>query len=230
VVGVDKRFGPVGALLQVDLAVAPGTITALMGRNGAGKSTLLRVLATSVLPDAGRAFVGGCDVARDPLRARRRLGLVLGDDRSYFWRLSGRQNLEFFARLHGVRRRSLADRVAEALDAVELSDVAARRVDRYSTGMRARLGLARALLGEPSVLLLDEPTRSLDPVSAESVRVLLLRLARERGAAVLLVTHDLQEAATVADEVAVLCRGRVSLRGRHPFDAGQIERAMVGGP
>ncbi|HLX88249.1 MAG TPA: ABC transporter ATP-binding protein, partial [Acidimicrobiales bacterium] len=150
VVGVDKRFGPVGALLQVDLAVAPGTITALMGRNGAGKSTLLRVLATSVLPDAGRAFVGGCDVARDPLRARRRLGLVLGDDRSYFWRLSGRQNLEFFARLHGVRRRSLADRVAEALDAVELSDVAARRVDRYSTGMRARLGLARALLGEPS--------------------------------------------------------------------------------
>jgi len=229
VAGVSKRFGAVQALESVDLVVPPGTVTALVGRNGAGKSTLLRVLATSVLPDGGTAALSGHDVVADPGGARRHLGLVLGDDRSFFWRLNGRQNLEFFGRLHGLRRAALAGRVEWALESVELTDVAERRVDRYSTGMRSRLGIARALLGDPSVLLLDEPTRSLDAVSTDTVRGLLLHFAKGEGAAVVLVTHDLREAATVADEVVVLRDGCVADRQRPPFDAARLELAMVGG-
>ena len=220
--GVTKRFGETPALRGVDLDVPVGQVTALIGPNGAGKSTLMRILATTVLPDAGSVLVAGRDAVADPRAARAAVGLTLGDERSFFWRLSGRQNLEFFARLQGLRRGALATRVRDVLECVGLADVAGRRVDRYSTGMRVRLGLARALLGTPPILLLDEPTRSLDDGAASGVRMLVRQLATSGRTSVLMATHDLAEAAEVADEVVVLSAGRVVARCRPPVDVAEL--------
>jgi len=229
VAGLCKRFGPVQALDEVHLCVPLGTMTALVGRNGAGKSTLIRILATSVRPDAGAVAVGGHDVETDAKGVRRQIGLALGEDRSFFWRLNGRKNLAFFARLYGLGRRTVAQRVEQVLAAVELLEVADRRVDRYSTGMRSRLGIARALLGDPTVLLLDEPTRSLDPASSSSVRQLLRSLLASGERCALLATHDLAEAVDLADEIVVLRGGAVAARHRRPFDMGEIEVDIRGG-
>lgn len=227
-VGLSKRFGPVQALAGVDLDLEPGEVVAVLGRNGAGKSTLIRILATSVLPDGGRAWVAGADVVADAATVRRHIGLVLGEDRSFFWRLSGRSNLEFFAALHGMRRTEARQAAEAALSAVGLVETSDRRVDRYSTGMRSRLGIGRALLGSPSVLLLDEPTRSLDPLASAGVRDLVRTLCAERSVSVLLATHDLHEAAALASRVIIMSDGRVRSRSSGRVDAAELEAALLG--
>lgn len=229
--GVTKRFRTVQALAGVDLTVAPGEIVALLGPNGAGKSTLMRVLATTVVPESGSVWVGGKDVLVDPAGARRSLGLALGDERSWYWRLSGRHNLEFFAALYGFRRRAAAERADDVLTSVGLDQAADRRFDGYSTGMRMRLSLARALLPDPPVMLLDEPTRSLDPVGAASFRDQVVELVRSRNVAVLYATHDLHEAAAIAHRVVVLAAGQVSAvlpRGTSPVVLEQALLRAVG--
>ncbi len=223
-----KRFGSVQALDDLGFAVPMGSVTALVGRNGAGKSTLMRILATSVRPDSGTAEVCGHDVVGDSMGVRRQIGLTLGEDRSFFWRLSGRKNLEFFARLQGLGRRSGASRVERLLQAVELEEVAERRVDRYSTGMRSRLGIARALVGDPQVLLFDEPTRSLDAPSASALRDLLRRLMAAGGRCALLATHDLDEALSLADQIVVLRGGTVAALHVPPFDAAKVADDLRG--
>jgi ABC-2 type transport system ATP-binding protein len=226
--GVVKRFGPVVALDGLDLDVAGSEIVALLGPNGAGKSTLLRILGTTVLPDAGRVEVLGADVVADPLAARRQIGLMVGDERSLYWRLTGRQNLRFFAALHGMRRRAATGRAAELLLAAGLEEVADRRVLGYSSGMRARLLLARALLSDPPVLLLDEPTRNLDPLAASGFRELATGLARERETAILFATHDLHEAVAVATRVVVVSRGQMVLdEPAERMDAARLESAFL---
>jgi ABC-2 type transport system ATP-binding protein len=226
VTGLEKRFGQVVALGGVDLSVPWGGVVALLGPNGAGKSTLLRILGTTVLPDAGSVEVAGHDVVADPVAGRRSVGLVLGDERSWYWRLSGRDNLEFFAALHGLRRGAARSRTEQLLGLVGLDEAADRRFDRYSSGMRARLSLARALLCEPPVLLFDEPTRTLDPLAASSFRD-EVRSQAGAGRAVLFATHDLHEAAALADRVVVLVKGRVRAVSDDRADAGRLERILV---
>jgi ABC-2 type transport system ATP-binding protein len=228
--GLVKRFSTNTALGGINMQVPFGEITALVGRNGAGKSTLIRIIATLILPDEGRVVVDGFDVAKEPNLARRRLALTLGDDRSFFWRLSGQRNLEFFASLHGMRKAKARAVVAEVFEAVGLTSVADRRVDRYSTGMRSRLGIARALLGNPSVVLLDEPTRSLDPESAREVQNIMSELAVKRNAAVLVATHDMTEAAQLASQVFVMTEGRIRARVVPDGDVAPIEHALIGVP
>jgi ABC-2 type transport system ATP-binding protein len=228
VVGLKKTFGTNAALGGVEFSVPFGGITALIGRNGAGKSTLIRIAATLILPDEGTVVVDGFDVAQHPNMARRRLGLALGEDRSFFWRLSGRRNLEFFAALHGLGSKSAAAACDRVLEAVGLTSVADRRVDRYSTGMRSRLGIARALLGEPSVLLLDEPTRSLDPESAREIQHLMAALAQDHNAAVMVATHDLSEAAALASQVLVMKGGSITDRVTPNGDIAPLEVALAG--
>jgi ABC-2 type transport system ATP-binding protein len=225
--GVRKRFGAVEALSGVDLEVGSGEIVALLGANGAGKSTLVRIAATTVIPDAGAVEIGDYDAVRFPEQARSRTGVVLNEERSFYWRLSGRDNLEFFAALHGLGKRAARARALDALAAVNLVEVADRRVDRYSSGMRARLGLARALLGQPAILLLDEPTRSLDPAASVAVRGLVRALAAERMTGVLFVTHDLHEAAEVASRVVILARGRITATVDGDTDAESLERLFL---
>jgi ABC-2 type transport system ATP-binding protein len=223
---VSKSFGDNLALDSIDLEIATGEVVALLGPNGAGKSTLLRIIGTTIIADEGHVHVGGRDVRTDPTGVRRTIGVALGDERSWYWRLTGRRNLEFFAVLCGFARPAARRRAAELLDEVGLAEAADRRFDGYSSGMKARLSLARALLTEPPVLLLDEPTRTLDPLAAADFRALALSLARDRGRTLLFATHDLHEAAAVASRVVVLARGKVAMEVGDALDAAGLERAV----
>ena len=225
--GLRKRFGAVEALKGIDLDVRTGEIVTVLGPNGAGKSTFMRILATTVLPDEGSVYVAGYDVVKNSADVRRSTGLTLGDERSWYWRLSGRQNLEFFAALYGYRRRDAAERTTELLQIVGLTNAGDRRFDGYSTGMRMRLSLARALLPNPTILLLDEPTRSLDPVAAVSFREHVIALCREKQMAVLYTTHDLHEAAAVADRLVVLAQGRIVQELAPGTDPKILEQALL---
>lgn len=202
---------PVVALDDVSFDAAPGRITGLVGPNGAGKSTLIRIVAGLLDPDVGRVLVAGSDPSTDRDGASRSLGLVLAEDRSLYWRLTGRENLEFHGALYGLDRRAAGARAAELLELVGLAH-RDRRVFGYSTGMRASLGIARALVHDPPVLVLDEPTRSLDPIASRRTCELLVDLAAQ-GRTVVLSSHRLDELERTADDVVVLLDGRVRFTG-----------------
>jgi ABC-2 type transport system ATP-binding protein len=209
---VSRGFGPVTALDGVDLAVAPGEVHALLGPNGAGKTTLLRTLTGLVEPDAGSVHVLGLDVTADGATLRSSIGFVPSGDRSFYLRLSGEENLVFFARLHGLRLRAARERARALLADVGLPDVGRRPVSAYSHGMQKRLLVARALLADPGVLLVDEATHDLDPEAAARVRALVRELA-DRGAAVLWATQRIEEIRGFADTVTFLAGGRVRFAG-----------------
>jgi ABC-2 type transport system ATP-binding protein len=204
IAGRAARREPVLALDGVTVSVPSGTVCALVGRNGSGKSTLLRVLATLVLPDAGSALVDGYDVVGDDVGVRRCASLVTADDRSFSMRLTGRENLELFAGLHDAPEGA----VGEALARVDLDTAGDDVYATYSSGMRQRLALARALLASPSVLLLDEPFRALDDVSADTLRSVIAGAA-DGGATVLIATHHTDELGDRCDQVVELDGGRV---------------------
>jgi len=202
------------ALRGVSLSVPRGSIHGLLGANGAGKTTLLKILATLVMPTSGRATLAGVDVVASPARAREKLGFVVAEERSFYWRLSGRDNLMFFAALQDLSGARRARRVDETLDVVGLVTDAGRPYREYSSGMRQRLSIARGLLAEPEVLLMDEPTRALDPPSAHWIRRFVReRLAGERGTTVLVATHDLIEAETTCDALSLVEGGRIVATG-----------------
>ena len=207
-----KPFSPperVRALRGVDLRVKTGEIFGLLGPNGAGKTTLLKILACLVLPDAGRAEVGGEDV-RHENTVKPRIGLVHPDERSFYWRLSGRDNLRFFARLYDVPGKRIDSRIDALLHKVDLAEAAVRRFSDYSSGMKQRLAIARALLHDPPILLMDEPTRSLDPSASLALRALIRdELQGRDGKTILIATHNLREAEVVCDRIAILVEGTV---------------------
>lgn len=213
----------VDALVGADLAVAPGAFHAILGGNGSGKSTLLRILATLVIPDEGQAHLGDVDVVAHPDRARRLLGFSTGDERSVYLRLTGRQNLQFYATLHHLADPEAS--VAAALERVDLVGAADRPASTYSQGMARRLGLARAVLHEPPVLLLDEPTRSLDPVARDRFHEVLRDLREHHGTTVVLATHDLDEAAVLCDRVSLLHAGAV-VEDLVPDDRAALRSAL----
>jgi ABC-2 type transport system ATP-binding protein len=209
-----RRAERITALADLDLEVQTGEIFGLLGPNGAGKTTFLKVLAGLVLPTAGRALVQGVDVARDDRTVKRSIGFMTSDERSFYWRLTGRENLEFFGRLYGLSAGEARRVSASLLGIIEMEPLADRPFMGYSTGMKQRLAIARALLHDPPVLCLDEPTRSLDPIAAKHLRRFVLeRLSRERGKTVLLATHNLQEAEELCGRLVVLDRGRVLRQG-----------------
>ena len=201
--------GSVQALRGVDLHVKTGEIFGLLGPNGAGKTTLVKILSCLILPDRGRALIGGEDV-RHENKVKPRLGLVHSDERSFYWRLSGRDNLRFFARLYDVPGQRIESRIDELLHKVDLGDASLRRFSDYSSGMKQRLAIARALLHDPPILLMDEPTRSLDPSASLSLRALIRDELKGRdGKTILLATHNLREAEALCDRIAILVEGTV---------------------
>jgi ABC-2 type transport system ATP-binding protein len=191
------------------LEVREGEIFGILGPNGAGKTTLLKILSCLVLPDRGTARVRGVDTVREN-RVKPMIGLVHSDERSFYWRLTARENLRFFARLYNLPGPQIKQRVDELLERVDMLEAAERPFSGYSSGMKQRIAVARALLHDPPILFMDEPTRSLDPAAAIALRTFILdRLRGRDGKTILLATHNLQEAETMADRVAILVEGRV---------------------
>jgi ABC-type multidrug transport system ATPase subunit len=209
-----RRAPPVTVVDGVSLDVYPGEVFGLLGPNGAGKTTIFKMLATMIAPDAGKATVSGFDVARDAASVRGVLASVPADERSLNWRISADENLRLFAALQHIHPREVSARIAWALDTVALADTGDKRVAEFSSGMRQRLLIARALLTRPRILLLDEPTRTLDPLSARELRRFLREeLVAVHGCTILLATHNPDEAFGFCDRVAVLHRGRVLATG-----------------
>lgn len=202
----------VDALKGVDLAARWGEVLALVGPNGAGKTTLLKVLCTLVLPDGGTARVAGFDTLTHPGAVRRSVGLVLPDERSFYWRLSGRHNLEFFAALQGLHGVPMRKRIDELLHRVDLASSADAPFREYSTGMKQKLALCRGLLHEPRVLLLDEPTRGIDLAALRTLRAVLREHVAAGGGA-LLASHDLAEIEALECRVALLRQGAITGQG-----------------
>jgi ABC-2 type transport system ATP-binding protein len=198
------------ALAGISFSVQPAEAVAIVGPNGAGKSTLLRVLATLIIPTRGRAWISGCDVERDASGARGQFGYHTGGDEGFYTRLSGRENLAFFAAMNNISGAEARRRIKLTADRMGISGELDRQVRTFSTGTTHRLGLARALLHQPPILLLDEPTRSLDPLAAADFRRLLKEdLVRQHGTTLLFASHTLSEVEQIADRVILLEEGRI---------------------
>lgn len=204
-----ERIGETLALNKVWLSVSAGQVLVLLGPNGSGKTTLLKLLSTMLLPDTGRVIVGRADTRTEPQQVRKQVGFAVATERSFFPRLSARENLEFFAALDDVPRRSRAERIDTMLERTGLLDAGDTLVMKFSAGMYQRLGIARALMKRPSIVLLDEPTRSLDAASAARLWDLVRGLA-SGGSTIVIATHSFHEAAAVGDRAAVLHQGKVA--------------------
>jgi ABC-2 type transport system ATP-binding protein len=202
------------ALRGLSLRVNQGEMVALLGPNGAGKTTLLKIIATLIHPSGGEVSLFGVDVRADPYHARGMMGLVTCDERSFFWRLTGRQNLNFFGALYGLSRQEIARQSAELLETLDLASAADRPYHSYSSGMKQKLAIARGLLSQPMLLIYDEPTRSLDPLSAQNIRQ-WIRTQRRRlpHQTHLIATNQLTEAQMLCDYVVIINGGRLIAQG-----------------
>ena len=203
----------VEAVKDVSLEIKEGEFFGMLGPNGAGKTTLIKMLCCLVLPNSGTAQVFGHDIAKDAQPVKETVGLISAEERSFFWRITGRENLRFYASLYHIPRKQANARINELLELVGLADEGDTRFQNYSTGMRQKLAIARGLLSEPRILFVDEPTRSLDPVSAQAVRLFLKEKIAGEGKTVVLATHNLNEAEQLCDRLAIMDHGHLKALG-----------------
>jgi ABC-2 type transport system ATP-binding protein len=221
------------ALRDVDLTIEAGEHVALVGPNGAGKTTLLKLLGGLLYPTRGAVRVDGLDTASHNLHARRRIGLVINEERSFYWRLSGSQNLEFFGALENLRGRALEGRITALLDLVGLAGAADQRVAEYSSGMRQRLAIARGMLADPDVLLLDEPTRSLDPLGAIEIRRLIGGgIHQERSRTLVVATNQIADVSELCERLLLIHGGQIrveaAVEGKSEAEIGELYRQGLG--
>jgi ABC-2 type transport system ATP-binding protein len=223
------------ALQGVDLAIEPGELFGLLGPNGAGKTTIVKIFTTLLLPSSGTAEVLGLDVVTDQWALRKRIGFVFGGERGLYWRLSGLDNLRYFADLYRIPPEVSHRRIPELLERLGLKGRERDRVELYSRGMKQRLHLARGLLNDPDVLFLDEPTIGLDPVGARDLRIIVRDLA-DSGTTIFLTTHYMFEADAICDRIAVIKEGTLIAQGTPRSikavveDQGVVEFEVVGLP
>jgi len=203
----------VTAVEELDLSIKQGEFFSLLGPNGAGKTTTVRMICTLLLPDTGFCSVAGFDTDKDARAVRRNIGVSIRGERSVYWKLTGRQNLEYFAILYGIRGSSGRDRAIEVSRLVGLEEQFDDYVEHYSMGMKQRLAIGASLIHRPSVLVLDEPTIGLDPNGARSLRKLLRESCKEHGVTVLYTTHYMLEAEELSDRLAIIDKGKKVIEG-----------------
>lgn len=223
--GITKEFRPplslrsllgfatkniaIRALNNLSFRLSRGKILGILGPNGAGKTTLLKIIATLILPDQGDVIVNGYHTGKDDEKLKSFVGLVLDEERSFYWRLTGRQNLNFFAALHGLNKKSARKRIDELLDLFK-ADYADKRFDSYSTGMKRRFALMRGIIHNPGLILLDEPTKSLDYPTAVYLRNFIRdKLVKKEDKTVIFTSHHMDEAVEFADLFMILRKGTI---------------------
>jgi ABC-2 type transport system ATP-binding protein len=215
------------ALREITLEVKRGELFGLLGPNGAGKTTLMKLMATLAYPDRGSIVIDGVNIVKDPRLAKSLIGLCTSEERSFYPRLTARQNLEFFGALAGLKGTALKQRIGDALELVDMGHAIDQRFGGFSSGMRQRLNLARALIADPPIVLLDEPTRAVDPVHADDMRKLILdELVGRQHKTVVLATNLLEEAWALCDRVAVFAGGRVVATGT-PASLGEFVKPRL---
>ncbi|WFO75181.1 ABC transporter ATP-binding protein [Desulfurococcaceae archaeon MEX13E-LK6-19] len=210
-----RRVEEVEALKGVSFIVEKGTVFGLLGPNGAGKTTTVKILATLLLPDKGTARIMGYDVVEEARRVREVIGVSLSVERGFFWKLTGYENLKYFGMLRGLDGKYLEERIQYVMELLGLKKLKAHEkfYEEFSLGMKARLSIARALLHDPEVLILDEPTLGLDPSSARAIRELLVKLAHEEGKTILITSHNMFEVEMICDKVAIINKGEIIAHG-----------------
>lgn len=221
--GTKKR---IIAVDHVNFKVRNGEIFGLLGPNGAGKTTTIKLLATLLIPDDGEAWVNGYHIVQEADKVRESIGVSLYSDRGLYWKLTGRENLRYFAFLYHLPPKVAERRIEDLLEIVDLKGDADKLVEEYSTGMKAKLNLARALLNDAPILMLDEPTLGLDPYSARRVRELILKL-RDEGKTILLTTHNMEEADNLCDKIAIINKGKIVALGTPEDLKRMVERQDI---
>src|SRR5438105_14134287 len=219
-----RRAKEIEAVSGISFAVEPGELFGLLGPNGAGKTTTIKMLITLLIPTGGTARVLGLDVVHQAREVRKRIGYVFGGERGVYERLSGYDNLRYFAELYGVPAREQKRRIEELLELVGLKGREHERAEGYSRGMKQRLHVARGLLHDPEVLFLDEPTLGLDPVGARELRATIASLTAA-GKTILLTTHYMFEADALCDRIAVISKGEIVAEGT----PGDLKRGVEQG-
>jgi len=206
---LKRTYKTIRAIDNVSFEVNPGEIFGLLGPNGAGKTTLIKVLTTLLIPDNGDAYVNGYNVLKEPYKVRATIGVMLMGERSLYWKLTGRENLEYFAALYHIPKNEIKRRVNEIIDFVGIQDFADRLVETYSSGQKMLLAFAKALINDAPILFLDEPTIAMDPNRAMEVRELIRKLNEKYKKTIFLTTHLMNEADTLCHRVAIIDKGRI---------------------
>jgi ABC-2 type transport system ATP-binding protein len=214
------------AVEEIDFEVKRGEIFGLLGPNGAGKTTTIKMLTTLLLPTSGRATVLGMNVEKEVMEIRKRINLVMGGERGLYYRITGRQNLQFFSNLYKVPPEIREQRIDELVELVGMADAADKRVEDYSRGMKQRIHLARGLVNDPEILFLDEPTIGLDPEIAREMRLVIKDMAC-KGRTVLLSTHDMLEAEFLCDRIALISKGHIVALGSPSELKELVERRSI---
>lgn len=230
VYNLTKWFGEIQALRGVSFTAADGKITGLLGPNGAGKTTTLRILYTVLTPDDGYAKIDGMDVCVQPHEVQKRIG-ALPDSRGLYPRLTSRENIRYYGRLHGLKGIELEKNIDNLIRLLDMQDIADRRTDGFSTGQRVKVAIARALVHNPQNILLDEPTNGLDVMSTRAMRSFICRL-QEEGKCVLFSSHIMQEVSALCDYITILAGGQVAAQGtadelRQRTGQSDLENAFV---
>jgi len=220
--GLIRRFGQLTAVNKVDLQVPKASVYGFLGPNGAGKTTTIRMLLGLIHPNAGLVTIFGKSIREDRLEILGRLGAMV-EQPSFYPHLTGRENLEIIRCLRGLQKQS----IAEALAIVKLEDAANRQAKHYSTGMKQRLGLAIALMGQPELLILDEPTNGLDPAGIHEMRDLIISLPEEFGITVFLSSHLLNEVEQVATQIGIIRKGELIFQGNPETLQAQLNESVV---
>lgn len=201
------------AVNNINLQVKKGELFGLVGLNGVGKTTLIKMLCCLILPTEGTARVAGYDILINEEKVKAFIGLISGDERSFYWRLTGRQNLQFFASLYNLSPQQAKTKIEELFNFLEINEPD-KRFQEYSSGMKQKLAIARCLLNNPEVIFIDEPTKSLDPIEAEAFRKFIKeKLAHKQNKTIFFATHNLKEAEYLADRLAIMHKGRFSTLG-----------------